>query len=103
MCKCHSYNLHDPIENGDDKTRETIILRDGISIQVDACIAPIIKEMWDSGVHTLESCCGHEKGDSAGYIMLNNNATDREISVAKNVLKKYGRIIPVKSWYLITM
>jgi len=92
--------LHDPIEKCDNKSKEAILTKNGTSIQVDECLALIIQEIWNAGVHTLESCCGHEKGDSAGYIVLDNNASDREIAIARDILKKYGRVIPLQSWYL---
>lgn len=33
-------------------------------IPIDACIAPIIRLLWDNGIVTLSSCCGHvQEGD----------------------------------------
>ena len=30
-------------------------------ISIDRCIAPIIQMLWDNGIRTLNSCCGHGK------------------------------------------
>lgn len=30
-------------------------------VAIDACIAPVIKHLWDNGVTTGGSCCGHSK------------------------------------------
>lgn len=65
-CDCHSYN-------GDfGKTPEvklkmiSSISPDGKvshkDVMVDACIAKIIKYLWDKGVNTIGSCCGHGFG-----------------------------------------
>lgn len=107
MCNCHSYNL-DPPDSGkepnvlvrvfageDDKSNP--IFRD---IPVDACIADIIAEIWDKGVETVESCCGHGKMD--GYIMLRNNAPQEEVDIVAQVLKEHGRTIPILSWMRVT-
>lgn len=30
---------------------------------IDSCIAPIVKALNDAGITTIQSCCGHGKGD----------------------------------------
>jgi hypothetical protein len=73
-------------------------------IPVDACIAEIIEEIWDNGVQTLESCCGHGLGGEIGegYIMLKHNAPQREVDIVSRILKKHGRDIPILSWMRVT-
>jgi len=43
-------------------------LCDKKTVQVDACIAPIIQALNDTKIETLFSCCGH--GRELGYITL---------------------------------
>lgn len=54
MCKCHSYNA----EIGE--TPEVLIQHKTNGTKaIDACIAPVIKKLWDNNVWTIGSCCGH--------------------------------------------
>ena len=39
-------------------------------VQIDSCIALEVVQLWDKGIDTLESCCGHNK--AAGYIAVND-------------------------------
>ena len=41
--------------------------------KIDACIAPTIKALQDSGVITESSCCGHGKWD--GFILMGDGST----------------------------
>ena len=58
MCTCISYN-----RPKDWQTEPEVILETGRTdrptICVDACIAPVIKHLWDNGIETLGCCCGH--------------------------------------------
>ena len=59
-CDCRSYNR----EVG---TVPSVVLdkpdwaayRSGTGISIDACIAPVVKALWDAGHVTRSSCCGH--------------------------------------------
>lgn len=72
QCDCHSYN-------GDFGTTKEVLMPMLVSITpdgkhtykdvaIDACIAPVIKRLWEKGVHTIGSCCGH--GNSSPSIVL---------------------------------
>ncbi|KAA6342910.1 hypothetical protein EZS27_009370 [termite gut metagenome] len=37
-------------------------------ITIDRCILPEIQGLWEKGIHTIGSCCGHNK--SYGYIQV---------------------------------
>ena len=37
-------------------------------VDIDVCLALEIKNLWWMGIHTIESCCGHNKVD--GYIAV---------------------------------
>ncbi len=63
--ECHSYN-------GDYGTTPEVLLtmltsispegkREYKDVAVEACIAPVIQHLWDKGVSTGGSCCGHGK------------------------------------------
>ena len=63
-CNCYSYNMVI------GKTPEVGLIAPSWShkslndhpanlIMVDACIAETIKELWNRGIETLSSCCGH--------------------------------------------
>lgn len=40
------------------------IVKDGNHyIPVDACIVPVVQTLWDAGIVTLSSCCGHAGPD----------------------------------------
>ena len=53
-CTCHSYNA----DTG-DKDEVGLLNQAGETVWIDACIAPVIKHLWDNNVHTEGSCCGH--------------------------------------------
>jgi hypothetical protein len=38
------------------------------SAGIDNCILEEIKSLWEAGIQTLESCCGHNQAD--GYICV---------------------------------
>ena len=42
-------------------------LKDGDEVEVDACLQPLLQELNDAGIPTLESCCGHGKEPCAIY------------------------------------
>lgn len=62
-CNCKSYNW------GIGKVQEVVLprpnwLADGQrlnGVPVDACIADDIKRLWEAGVRTAGSCCGHNR------------------------------------------
>jgi hypothetical protein len=39
-------------------------------MQIDACIAPLVRALQDGGINMRGSCCGH--GTQDGYIALND-------------------------------
>ena len=58
-CKCISYNQPE-----DWQTDKELILQPPFqekSVCVDYCIAGIILFLWEKGIHTLGSCCGHNE------------------------------------------
>lgn len=64
-CNCHSYNA-------DKGETPEVLLKMLVSIDaagtrtyrdvaIDACIAPVIKHLWDNDIATIGSCCGHNR------------------------------------------
>lgn len=100
MCNCMSYNLDDKDSPGKD-CLETLSLPNGKKITVDHCIKDLIFELNINGIKTLESCCGHEKGDSAGYILLDWKVDNITIQKAIKIVKRFNRSIPIISYQLI--
>lgn len=64
ICNCHSYNA-------DTEGKPNVVLTvpaairaqtdDRETVCIDACIAPVISALWEYGLPTLNSCCGHNK------------------------------------------
>jgi hypothetical protein len=90
MCNCHSYNM----DTGDNPN---IILYppshigftypDGEPIEtvcVDACIAQVIQHLWDNGVKTMNSCCGH--GKKTPSIILEDKSTDEHAAYVRDLI-----------------
>lgn len=45
------------------------------TISIDKCIVPIIKILWENGIHTLGSCCGHNKINPSVVLHDDENPT----------------------------
>lgn len=76
-CNCHSYNWaigEKPeiiLEIPDFVQDEALRINPTAGVCVDACIAATVKALWDRGVVTLGSCCGH--GRMAPSLVLGDN------------------------------
>jgi len=62
-CECHSYNGECGKPPEVKMTMLSGVTADGErlykDIMIDACISELIQHLWDHGVVTLSSCCGH--------------------------------------------
>lgn len=47
----------------------------GRRVEIDRCIAPIVKALNDAGIETAESCCGH--GEVEGHILAYQDGKHR--------------------------
>ena len=101
MCDCRSYNA----EIG---TVPEVILHpndyfptDEIkSVCVDACIADQIKALWEAGIWTLGSCCGHNGLFGNPSVIIANDADpQRAIKILEQADPK--RKWDVKQWQLV--
>ena len=101
-CDCHSYN-------GDFGTTKEVILPmlssitpDGKKtykdVAIDACIAPVIKHLWDKGVNTGGSCCGH--GSMPPSIVLGAGAENYS-QIREWIKEKDDRWFELSQWRLV--
>ena len=108
MCDCKSYNhgtgttpvvvLTPPKEWG--LTYGSGGEKGGVCI--DACIAPVIQELWDNGIVTKGSCCGH--GKRVPSICLENDKDDRYGRKVRGVIKQVdSREFELLTWRLVTV
>ncbi|MAN46304.1 MAG: hypothetical protein CMF04_08915 [Hyphomonas sp.] len=93
-CNCKSYNRPDWGGSADQ-----VIMRDldGKEVCIDKCIAPLIKELWSSGIKTLSSCCGHG-GQATAHVML---ALSVDVPEAVEIVERTSTIpMHVSVWAL---
>lgn len=96
---CHSYNgdfgtlpevkltmLTSILPNGDRKYKD---------VMIDACIAPVIKHLWDNEVNTAGSCCGHGKRPPS--IVLGNDAENYS-QIREWIKEKDNRWFELSQW-----
>ncbi|WP_238368807.1 hypothetical protein [Mesobacterium pallidum] len=65
-------------------------------INVDACIADAVQALWDAGVWTTGSCCGH--GDPASRTVIVDRGDRRK---ARDVLDRVDKTIRIGAWEMI--
>jgi hypothetical protein len=58
----------------DDKGRECFV--------IDACLVPALQALWDAGVKTSGSCCGHGSGSGVIGLITDYNRHMKHISEA---------------------
>ena len=95
MCDCHSYN-------SDSGTVPEIVLTvpwDNKHVSIDACIAHVVRALWDDGIATVGSCCGH--GSDIPTILL-ERAQDADRAI-KCVSLTDGRRFKMLAWVLAEM
>lgn len=68
-CNCRSYNW----EIGEVPERILGYPFTGNTVCIDACIAHVLEHLWENGIETLGSCCGHGK-DSPSIVLSQDNA-----------------------------
>lgn len=92
MCDCHSYN------GGFGTTREVSLTHKTMGTYViDACIAPVIEHLWDSGIWTMSSCCGHNGKFGFPSIVLGENE-DSYSRIRQLIDEKDDRYFELSQW-----
>lgn len=92
-CSCHSYN-------GDTGTVKEILLTspDGEkTVAIDACIAPVIKKLWDNGIWTIGSCCGHNGKFGFPSIVL-SESVDNYTKIRELIAEVDDRHFELSQW-----
>lgn len=84
MCNCHSYNWD--IGDIPEVILEAPEWTSKESICVDACIADVIKYLWDNGVITRGACCGHNKENPS--LGLKQNTTKEEAARVRRLIEE---------------
>ena len=93
-CNCHSYNW-------DIGTKPEVQIEDerGAIIDIDACIADVIKHLWDNDVFTTASCCGHGRKEPS--IIIKDDATIEQAERIEELISKVDkRKFNIFSWRL---
>jgi len=105
MCNCTSYNgvvKYRPVVSGTVPEIELIPpIGLGISktsVMVDACIAHVVKHLWDKGIITLGSCCGHNRSNPSLVL-----ETGEEVMWVRGIISEVDdRIWDLYQWQIIT-
>lgn len=89
---CYSYN-------GDFGRVKTVQLQHKTNgtKSIDACIAPVIKHLWDNGVWTIGSCCGHGGRFGTRSIVLGENE-DNYSRIRELIKEKDNRYFELSQW-----
>ena len=56
------------VEFGTYANQEAVTTPDGKTVGIDRCVLNDVSNLWDIGLSTIESCCGH--GKAPGYIAV---------------------------------
>lgn len=79
MCQCKD------IEYGDYENMDLLDIpkaKGGI-VQVDRCLSEEVKGLWDKGIRTVASCCGHNK--SMPRILVHPEDIDKMIEMGYDI------------------
>ena len=100
-CKCISYN-----QPRDGQTDQEVILEvpgwaywredERKTVCVDACIVDAVRALWDAGIWTVGSCCGHGNPDKRTILVEND-----DVNQALAVLSKIDPTVKVGAWALV--
>lgn len=98
-CSCHSYNGDFGSEPEVLLTMLTSISPEGErkykEVAIDACIAPVIQHLWDNGVNTGGSCCGHNNNSPS--IVL-GDGSENYSQIRKWIKEKDNRWFELSQW-----
>ena len=64
----------------------------GRQVSIDACIAPLIQDLWNAGVQTVGSCCGHgQEIPMIGHRVYVHLAPEADLATATKVARNWPR------------
>ena len=95
-CSCKSYNNPQPHQT----TEEQILTYPftGKKVCIDACIANTISTLWNKGIRTGGSCCGHNH-DNPSVILEQDNATEDIVLAALQAIRDSGDL---RDWDILS-
>lgn len=73
MCHCKN------VEMGSYSNQSVLTTPQGKIAGIDNCLVDEIKSLWDLGIQTIESCCGHNK--VSGYIAVSDDSIPQMIKL----------------------
>jgi hypothetical protein len=98
-CNCRSYNL----DIG--STPEVIMVWPwgdspdfDYSVAIDACISHVIRRLWDAGINTQNSCCGHNKEKPSIIFDENSLSKSRADEIRKIIKEVDDRDFDIICW-----
>ncbi len=102
MCSCYSYVDTYGLNPKIRLQKPEWSSRHGDTIEIDACIAAVVKNIWDAGYITLSSCCGHGK-DSPSLVLGSGSDSSHEklLDICKIIKSMDGRVFRLYRWELI--
>lgn len=71
MCECKSYNRPDW---GGSQESVIMVAPSGADVCIDPCLASTVQALWDAGIETCSSCCGHN-GHAIAHMVLSDPST----------------------------
>ncbi len=98
-CTCISYNRPEPHQTTQSAVLQPpdwVPMEAGRTVCVDACIAHIIKALWDARIWTLNSCCGHN-----GQFMRSVIVDREDRARAEAVIADLDDDMIVQTWELV--
>lgn len=105
MCERHSYN-----KNTGSKPEAVLIPptafgftyssgKEKTKVSIDACIANVIQHLWDKGILTTNSCCGHGK-ENPSIVMQSGCSKATADTVRKHIAEVDPREFDILAWQL---
>ena len=103
VCDCHSYNADTGEIHAVALTLPDDLCKDDVkrTFCIDACIANVIKHLWENKIVTKGCCCGHNKNKP--WVILEDSVERDNIDRVKELIKEVdNRDWQIKFWQLIT-
>ena len=95
-CLCKSYNNPEQRQVVEEKILTYPFT--GKAVSIDDCIADTILFLWNKGIRTTGSCCGHNR-DNPSVILEQDNATEDIVLAALQVIRDSGDL---RDWDILS-
>lgn len=95
MCNCHSYNWGIGFE-------PEIIMTHPLTkcnVCIDACIAYVVRHLWNNNIWTTYSCCGHNRENpSIGLWAIPPHDYQKKIYI--DWVKSIIKLVDNREWFI---